>query len=72
MKRKFSDHAFVEQVFPAEFEEIRRRRRDAGDDRLLADSRSSVEPSTEHELVGLAVSVAAFARLLSVSESCSI
>ncbi len=56
MKRKSSDHSFVEQVFPAEFEEIRDRRRDSGDNRLLADPTSSIEPSADHELVGLALS----------------
>ena len=45
---------FENTVFPAEFEEIRRRRRNLGDARPLA--QENVKPSTQHDLTGLAIS----------------
>ena len=45
---------FRRDVFPAELEEVRRRRREAGDERALPEELSEVRPSTDHNLIGLA------------------
>jgi hypothetical protein len=45
---------FEREVFPTEIEEIRRRRANVGDKRPL--NAPSGEPSTKHDLVGLAFS----------------
>ena len=56
MARNIEGRRFREDLFPAELEEVRRRRREAGDDRPLDDDLSHAEPSTDHGLVGLAFS----------------
>lgn len=50
------ERQFAEDVFPAELAEIRRRRRNAGDERPLADGINAAVPSTKLGLVGLAFS----------------
>ena len=55
-KRGIGAKQFFDQLFPAELEEICRRRRVAGDDRPLPGAKADAVPSTESGLIGLAFS----------------
>ena len=56
MKHNIDGKTFRKDVFPAELEVIRRRRRVAGDDRELSEDAAKIGPSTDHDLIGLAFS----------------
>ena len=47
---------FVEEVFPAELEEVRRRRTTVGDPRELPTDAAKSGPSVDNDLIGLALS----------------
>ena len=56
MNRNFEGEDFRSAVFPAEIEEIRRRRREASDPRILPDDAAETGPDADLDLTGLAFS----------------
>ena len=56
MSRKNQGKRFRQDLFPAEIEEIRRRRREAGDDRMVPEDAAETGPSADLDLTGLAFS----------------
>jgi hypothetical protein len=57
MTRNTEGRQFQQDVFPVELDEIRRRRREAGDDRVLSEDAAQVGPHVNHDLIGLAFSL---------------
>ena len=56
MTRNTEGRQFQQDVFPVELDEIRRRRREAGDDRVLSEDAAQTGPHVDHDLIGLAFS----------------
>lgn len=56
MTDEAKSNQFIEEVFPAELDEVRRRRSTVGDPRALPDEAVKTAPSVDNELIGLALS----------------